>query len=196
MHGILAYGSLIANPGTEISENIQEVIDMIETPFTVEFARSSNGRSGAPTLIPVKNGGAYVRANIFVLKHDVSEQEAKDLVYRREIDQVGSDKRYDPPSNPGKNTVLVESINDFAGLSSVVYTKIASNLDDTSPGHLADLAIESAKKEGDTGRDGISYLINAKRNGIATPLMEEYEQEVLQRTGATSLEEARSFLTL
>jgi len=195
MIGVLAYGSLIDDPGDEIDQVIQKVIDGVETPFAVEFARSSNGRSGAPTLIPVESDGAHVRADILVLKEEVTERQAKDLVYRREIDQVGSGKCYDPPSHPRENTVIVESINGFAGLSSVVYANIASNLDDTSPGHLAKLAIESAKKEGGTGRDGISYLIGAKRNGIKTPLMGEYEREILQRTEAASLEEARSSLT-
>ena len=58
MVGILAYGSLIDDPGSEIGEVIADVISDIETPFSVEFARSSSTRSGAPTLIPVEAGGA------------------------------------------------------------------------------------------------------------------------------------------
>jgi hypothetical protein len=54
---------------------------------------------------------------------------------------------------------------------------------------LAELAITSARQER-AGRDGISYLIKAKLNGIATPLSPSYEQEILRRTGTASLEEA------
>lgn len=193
MIGILAYGSLIDEPGFEIERLVHEIIDDVETPFTVEFARSSNSRNGAPTLVPVETGGATVCARIFVLE-SVTEREVKDLVYRREIHSVGSDISYRHPINPGEDSVVVEAISDFAGLTSVVYTRIASNLDDVTPGHLAELAIRSAREEGNSGRDGISYLIDAKRNGIVTPLMTEYEREILQRTEANSLEEARDLL--
>jgi cation transport regulator ChaC len=195
MVGILAYGSLIDNPGTEIKERIVKIVEEVETPFSIEFARSSNGRSGAPTLVPVEKGGARVRAKIFVLEEEVTEQEAKDLVYRREINQVGTNRRYNPPDQPKENTVLVEITDEFTDFSSVVYTKITSNFKDISPEHLADLAIESAKKEGSSGRDGISYLIDAKRNGIETPLMQDYEKEILCKVEVASLEEAHSSLT-
>jgi hypothetical protein len=55
--------------------------------------------------------------------------------------------------------------------------------------HLAELAIESARRERH-GRDGISYLIEAKRNGIVTPLSEPYEQEILRRTKTRNLTDA------
>jgi hypothetical protein len=54
---------------------------------------------------------------------------------------------------------------------------------------LAELAIESARLER-TGRDGITYLIDAKRNGITTPLSDAYEQEILCRTSARDLDDA------
>jgi hypothetical protein len=38
------------------------------------------------------------------------------------------------------------------------------------------------------GRDGITYLLEAKLNGIITPLSEEFEREILAR--AKDLEEA------
>ena len=52
--------------------------------------------------------------------------------------------------------------------------------------HLAELAIESARREND-GRDGITYLMNAKRSGIVTPLSDSYEQEILRRTETYNL---------
>jgi len=54
----LAYGSLIDDPGSEIQPVIARLIEGVETPFKVEFARSSEKRDGAPTLVPVKEGGA------------------------------------------------------------------------------------------------------------------------------------------
>jgi len=54
--GILAYGSLIADPGPEIEPAIVDRIKC-ETPFKVEFARTSKRRAGAPTLVPYKAGG-------------------------------------------------------------------------------------------------------------------------------------------
>ncbi|KAA0002692.1 MAG: hypothetical protein FE043_03755 [Thermoplasmata archaeon] len=187
--GILAYGSLIGNPGNEIKNATENRIRNVKTPFKVEFARSSTGRDGAPTLIPVEDGGAYVNAVIFVLKEHVTEKEAKDMLYRREMNKVGSQSEYSPPENPGPNNVLVEEVDDFYGVDKVFYTKIGANIDDLTPQDLAKLAIESAK-EGAEKRDGISYLINAKKNGVRTPLMPEYEKEILRQTGTQSLEEA------
>ena len=52
MIGILAYGSLIDDPGREIEPLIIRRLKGVETPFQIEFARSSSTRDGAPTLIP------------------------------------------------------------------------------------------------------------------------------------------------
>ncbi len=61
--GILAFGSLIDDPGQEILDVENCRIDC-ETPFNVEFARKSGKtRSYAPTLIPVEQGGKKVKAN-------------------------------------------------------------------------------------------------------------------------------------
>ena len=54
---------------------------------------------------------------------------------------------------------------------------------------LATLAIESARQL-DNGRDGISYPLDAKRNGIVTPLSAPYELEILRRTETTTLGDA------
>jgi len=53
--GILAYGSLIEEPGKEIEPLIRERRKGIKTPFSIEFARSSSTRDGAPTLVPVED---------------------------------------------------------------------------------------------------------------------------------------------
>ena len=114
--GILAFGSLMANPGAEIKEATVETKSGIKTPFNVEFARSSNERRGAPTLVPVKDHGAQVQAQIFVV--NVSETEATDRLYRREINRVGSGLRYTAPvGEPGENKVVVERLENFDGHS-------------------------------------------------------------------------------
>src|SRR3954447_17111626 len=58
--GILAYGSLIDNPGAEIEAALISREADILTPFGVEFARSSSKGSGAPTLVPVRDFFVYV----------------------------------------------------------------------------------------------------------------------------------------
>lgn len=183
--GILAYGSLIANPGEEIAGAIIDRREVM-TPFKVEFARTSRERAGAPTLVPVTEGGASVRATLLVL--NVSEQEATDRLYRREINQVGSDKRYQPSDNPGPNTVVVRRLEKFEGVDVVLYTEIAANIPDLSAEKLAALAIGSAREL--SHRDGVSYLIDAKRAGIVTPLMVAYEEEIRKQVQAGDLEEA------
>jgi hypothetical protein len=53
--GILAYGSLIGNPGFEIEPHITRRI-ACRTTFKVEFARTSKTRTSGPTLIPYDEG--------------------------------------------------------------------------------------------------------------------------------------------
>lgn len=77
--GILAYGSLIEEPGKEIEPLICERRDRIETPFSIEFARSSSTRDGAPTVVPVETGGSPVDATILVL--DVGVRLEKRKIY-------------------------------------------------------------------------------------------------------------------
>lgn len=82
--GILAYGSLIGNPGKDIEPLIRERRVKVETPFCVEFAHKSRKRSDAPTVIPVENGGCRVLATILVLDAGISLEKAEDLLWRRD----------------------------------------------------------------------------------------------------------------
>lgn len=63
--GILAYGSLLNDPGTEL---LPHVIDRIpvKTPWPVEYARSSESRGGGPTLV-IHTSGAPVNGAVLVL---------------------------------------------------------------------------------------------------------------------------------
>ena len=185
--GILAYGSLISDPGCEIKSAMSNIIYDVMTPFQVEFARSSNGRGGAPTLVPVITGGARVNGKVFVM--DLSENEAINALYRREIDKVGTGKTYKRPNKITDKTVVVERLTDFAELDVVLYTKIAATIDPLTAERLASLAIESVARA-KPGCDGISYLIAAKEYGIVTALSQGYEAEILRKTGCETLEQA------
>ena len=69
--GILAYGSLIGDPGAEIEPHITRRISC-RTPFKVEFARTSRTRKGGPTLVPYKDG-SEVAAQILLVDLSLKE---------------------------------------------------------------------------------------------------------------------------
>jgi hypothetical protein len=182
--GILAFGSLIGHPGKEIEEVIVERRTDVLTPFRIEFARASQSRAGAPTLVPVQTGGSHIRAHLLVV--NVTEREAKDKLWRRETNRVGQGGHYVERPNPGPNTLTIDRYVNLAGVSIVLAARFPPTIAPLTSAILANLAIESARKL-DDGRDGISYLIEAKRNGIMTPLSLPYEQEILRRTGGSDL---------
>lgn len=189
--GILAYGSLITDPGVEIELLIQKKIDNVTTPFRIEFARSSKTRGGAPTVVPVAEGGSTVSATILVLSEETSIENAKDLLWRRETRKEGSDQHYIKPIKHSPNKIIIEQISDFSGVETVLFTKLGANIDNLSAEKLADLAIKSARSNDvDMGKDGISYLIDTIDQGIITPLTEEYKKAILSSLGVENLKEA------
>ena len=185
--GILVFGSLIDDPGSEISAVIETRIAPVTTPFNVEFARKSISRDGAPTLVPVDQGGAAVYGAVFLLKPGITSADATDMLWRRETDRVGTEARYNA-KDPGD--VEIRSAENLAGIGEVLYAAPRVNVQ-ADARQLADLAIASAKaKAGDDHRDGINYLINAKMNGIKTPLSDDYEKSILELTKQTDLKTA------
>jgi hypothetical protein len=191
--GIFGFGSLITDPGEELAAaTIARV--QAETPFAIEYGHSStHTRAGAPTLVPVKTGGAKAMATIFVLKDSISDQEAANILYRRETRQIGTGKAYKPPTKRGPNTVLVATAPNVMGVGKVLYTDFpdSGKLVNPTAKQLADLAIGSARSaDVPDGMDGISYFMNAKKAGITTPLTADYEKEILKQTGTSSLEAA------
>lgn len=189
--GILAYGSLIEDPGFEIEPHIVESIRDTETPFRIEFVRTSPIRGGGPTVVPVEHGGSSVRGAVFVLHESITKKHALDLLWRRETRNEGTTLGYKKPARPDPNKMLAVELRNFVGLGVVLYARFGATLTDPTPSQLADLAIGSVATEaGRRGRDGISYLISLKRQGIVTPLMAAYEQAVLVRAGTQSLEDA------
>lgn len=195
--GILAYGSLIDDPGKELKPLIIKRIPC-ETPFKVEFARVSASRNNAPTLIPVQEGGKFIKAQILVLNEVVKIETARSMLWRRERHITDVSQNYSRPQNPGVNTVLVEEIQDFHSIQCVLYTSIGKNIDQPiAPELLAEYAIASIRADvGAKGLDGIRYLLAAKKNGIITKLSEEYENEILRITETKSLKEAIQLLDL
>ena len=189
--GILAYGSLIEDPGFEIEPHIVEKMAGMETPFHIEFVRTSPIRGGGPTVVPVDTGGAPVRGMVFVLHERISRKHALDLLWRRETRNEGTALGYKKPVRYDPNQMLAVELGDFAGLGLVLYAKFGATLADPTPDELAELAIRSVNTEaGKRGRDGISYLMSLKRQGIVTPLMGAYEHAILKKTSAASLEDA------
>ncbi|MFN3252323.1 hypothetical protein [Roseibium album] len=184
--GILAYGSLIDDPGNELAPLISQIISDVTTPFPVEFARKSSSRGYAPTLVPHPDG-AQVRAAILVVRASLAQ--AEDMLWRRETRTNDVTMRY-PGDRPHLlNAVQVKRVNDFAGIDHVLYTQIGANIAPLTPEHLAKLAVESVKTA-PHGKDGISYLMDARNNGISTPLSSAYEAEILQLAKPDTLQRA------
>src|SRR5205823_6290781 len=101
--GILAYGSLIDDPGPELHPKIKLRIKT-RTPFPVEYARISSGtRGGAPTLV-CHDLGSPVSAEMLILDDGVPVEEARNMLWRRETRKTGGEK-YSEGTSP--NSVLV-----------------------------------------------------------------------------------------
>jgi len=186
--GILAFGSLIHDPGPELESRIVMRIKT-QTPFRVEYARySGKTRGGAPTLVPHESGSP-VSAEILVLDDEVAADEARDMLWRRETRKSDSGERY--AEGTSANSVLVREITDDACVSTVLYTDFCSagKIEYPKAEELAQRAIQSVQTA-DAGKDGISYLMNAVTYGIETPLTLGYRDEILKQTNALSLEEA------
>ena len=181
--GILAFGSLVDEPGTELAAVIARCI-AVQTPFAVEFARSSRSRDGAPTLVPVRDGGAQIPAIVLVLDNSVTVTEARAMLYRRETRRRNN-------AGTGAQAAWIAELTDFAGISTCLYTALKPNIRPLTAEKLAGLALSSAAaKAGVAQRDGISYLLQQKRRGIVTPMMPAYEGAVLARTGTRDLANA------
>src|SRR5690349_8182402 len=181
--GILAFGSIADKPGTELAAATTRRIE-VETPFAVEFARSSRTRDGAPTLVPVSEGGAHVSATVLVLADSVAVAKAYAMLYERE-----TGRRLD--INNRSRVAWIAELPNFANTSTCLYTALGANIRPLNAEKLAKLAVLSAAAPaGAKHRDGISYLQEQKNRGLVTPLMPAYEEAVLAVTGARDLDDA------
>ncbi len=202
--GILAYGSLLTDPGKELRPRIVQRIPA-QTPFEVEYAHSSTSRCDAPTLVCVPDGrGRKVNVKVLVLDESVTETEASDMLYRREIHCVGEKSKVynDQRQRAKRNAVVIERLPDFAGVLTVLYTSLPANIallednaatDEEKATELARLALASVtEKTFCSQRDGIRYLADAIAHGIETPLTDLYRAAILRLAdNAPDLEAAR-----
>ena len=189
--GILAYGSLIRDPGVEIEPLITERIP-VETPFAVEFAKPSKRRGGAPTVVP-HHLGQRVVSEILVLNDGVSLPEGRSLLWRRERRIEGSGLQYSPGTTP--NSVLVKEVSRFHGVDHVLYTDFPEEGKIANP-EARTLALKAvgSVKDAPLGTDGISYLMQVRESGAVTPLTPQYNAEIRRLTEADSLLQALASL--
>jgi patatin-related protein len=170
--GILAYGSLLSEPGAELSAHVISRIP-VETPWPVEYARSSERRGGGPTLV-IHNAGKPVKGEILVLDFKGREiEKARELLARREETPIANIKT-----------------TKAGGFDAVLYADLPQNIEDAklTPDNLASLAINSVVQKPD--RNGIRYLAENTKRGIITNLSEPYERAILARLKAKDLESA------
>jgi len=192
--GILAFGSLIDNPGDEIAKATIAHQNCV-TPFKVEFARISTKRSYTPTLLPVDDSaiGRSVNAKILILREDITIKQATDMLWRREVNKMGSENGYIEKPNPTSEQLQIRNSDKFPEFEHVIYAYFSLQekyLNLTSI-QLAKYAYDSILLEaGEQKRDGIRYLLSAKKSGTITQLSEEYEFALLKLTGTKTLEEA------
>src|SRR3972149_6340471 len=161
--GILAYGSLILDAGTEIGPVIERRI-LTTTPFPVEYGRLSQTRGGAPTVVP-HSSGCPVKGEVLVLSDVLSLKDAKSLLWRRETRKEGSGRAYQQSLSP--NAMVIRDTPGFCGLDHVLYTDFnaGGKLSDPDPRALAKAAIDSVATA-PSGRDGISYLVGPLIEGV------------------------------
>lgn len=210
MIGILAYGSLITHPGYEIESVLDHVISDVLTPFPVEYARRSQSRAGAPTLVPFPAGcGAPVKAVVLVLKKYTRKKKAQNFLYRRELHQEGNLKVIydDQVQRQKRDALVIESTQNQFGLSVIYYTALKPNFieildtertQEEKAALLAQAAIDSITHETfDKRLDGIQYLADNINAGVVTALTEPYAQAILEKGGnAPNLDQARLFIPL
>ena len=189
--GVLAYGSLVSDPGPEMRPVLMRRTPTM-TPFPVEYGRLSATRGGAPTLVP-HSSGKPVKAEVFVLSDSVSLDEAKNLLWRRETRHEGSGRTYNESTAP--NAVVIRDQPGFYGLAHVLYTDFnpGGKLANPDPNELAAAAISSVAKA-PTNNDGMSYLIDLLDRGVETALTPRYVGHILALTGAPSLAGALDML--
>lgn len=220
INGILAYGSVIYDPGSEIESELNarngKVICAF-TPFGVEFARRSGlkkpksnkkFRSGAPTLVPY-NKGKRVKGRVFVM--NLPGNIGVDLLYDRETElgkypycKKGTIQEYLAEESghnfevPERCGVVIgclkgyKNLNkEYKDLTRVLFSQLGCNIHgDCLTPKYLACYAILSVSEATAGHDGIKYLIDAKQAGVVTELSPCYEQEILRITESECLDQA------
>jgi len=86
--------------------------------------------------LPVAAGGKPVQATLLVLNASTDPAEAINMLYRREMHQVGIKAAYDP-SAAGKGRLSINELTNRSGIERVLYTGLEANIDSLTPQRLA-----------------------------------------------------------
>jgi hypothetical protein len=123
---------------------------------------------------------------VLVLADDLDLSEARNILFRREINQVGSGKT----EGDRPREWIVERPR-FGPVEIALYTAFPADIVPLTADELAGRAIASVRTVGEEERDGITYLIEALQFGVATPLSQAYERAILRCLEVSTLVEAR-----
>ena len=172
---ILAYGSLLREPGSQLAPLIVGREPCV-TPFPVEYGRASHRWNDGPVLVPHPDGGP-VEGALLLLAAGLPLGAAVDLLAERE--GLPSARGVVQVPMPGERLVLAASL--------------PRNLPrpDMLPAALARRAAASVPRG---ERNGVAYLRGAIECGITTPRTAEYAREILEIAGVGTLEEAEARL--
>lgn len=182
--GVLAFGSLIWDPGCLQEHIIAGETRDARTPWPVEYARKSTSRGCAPTVVRVNEGGR-VSAKILIL--DICDEEtARSIVACRE-----------GLSHEGRHKIkhCRELECEHNDLAAVFYAGLKPNIcgPDLCAEELATLAVGSFEKLEESERcrkNGIRYLRKNIEHGVVTALTCEYKRTILEKCGKETLKDA------
>jgi len=149
---ILAYGSLLSDPGEKILPHVIARVPY-PSPWPIEYARRAKLRGDGPTLVLHKTGGT-VRGQLLVL--DIQKSALGELM------EWLWEREGEPPRDRLKQV-------ECRGFGCVLYCDLESNLSDEeiNAESLAQFANESVRKI--PMRNAIRYLAQNIEQGIITP---------------------------
>jgi cation transport regulator ChaC len=123
--GILAYGSLISFPGGEIEGARVETTPNVLSPFKVEICAIQQMADQAPRHVFPSAMGKQVKAIIFAM--NVPKEEAIHILYRREINKVGSKQKYDLSKKIAR-TMLSSIVSKISRASIWYFTRVSAQI--------------------------------------------------------------------
>jgi hypothetical protein len=172
---IVAYGSLIYEPGEALAELVQET-EPYRTPFSVEYGRQSKKWGGGPVLT-VDPRGEPVDGQRMILKPGLTLGEVIDVLAARE----------GIPSAHG--IIEIESPGALTELTCALPRNLEA--DDMAP---AALAARAASSVSNGALNGVAYLRGAVGVGVRTARTDEYVAALLETSGGGDLFDAEARL--